>query len=358
MLNSILITTQTVDRDHPILGFMHDWIAALAQEINTIHVITARKGRVSLPDNVTVHHLTRANQPVSTIPNHLFHHKWFLRLIASRKIDAVFVHMIPKWAVYTAPYCKLARIPLVLWYAHGHVPRMLLTAEKFVDRIVTSTPEGCRLDSPKLHVVGQGIDTTHFRPGTEGRNGRFRILTIGRLSPVKKLEETIETIKRLVQHHGYNNVELHLIGGPARAEDEQYMAKLTQLIDAYELQQHISFIGTRTYDTIVHEYQQGDALLNLSRTNSLDKVALEAMACGIPVVTSNPAFQSLMEAVEPRLFLPIGTPEAAADQLYSLANASKLERQKLGMALRERVSSDHALTQLARRITAVMEQLK
>ena len=350
--------TQAIDLDHPILGFTHSWVNAIAHQVDQLHIMTLLAGRRNLAPNVSLHAYYPKNQPDIPWQRYLFFQRKFHELIWRKEVDAVFVHMIPKWAVITAPYAKLRRIPVGLWYAHGHVPRILVAAEKIVDGIVTSTPEGCRINTRKLHVVGQGIDTAHFQPGNKKDNGRFRILTVGRLSLVKKLEETIETVRILVQHHGCDNAELQLIGGTARPEDEQYVAKLKRLIEKYDLQQHVSFAGTRTYDSIVHAYQQGDVLLNLSRTNSLDKVALEAMACGIPVITSNPAFKSLMEAVDAQLFLPTKTIEAAAAQLHSLANSSPAERKKLGMALREQVNSDHNLTQLARRITTVMSQFK
>lgn len=353
------MTTQTVNRDDPILGFTHDWIASLANRVDSVHVLTAIKGRVALPSNVVVHHLTAVNQPIHTIANHRFHHATFRKLILGKQIDAVFVHMIPKWAIAAAPYCKLARVPLVLWYAHGHVPNSLKVAEKMADGLVSSTPEGCRLASPKLRIVGQGIDTTHFKPAEKQKeNGRFRILTVGRLSPVKNLERTIEAIHQLVNHHGCQNVELHFIGGAARTGDEAYIQKLTALIATYKLEAHIQFVGTRTYDTIVAEYQQANALLNLSNTNSLDKVALEAMACGIPVLTSNPAFHALMVKVDESLYLDSSAPEQTAVSLKKLINQPISHRQQIGQKLRQQVIQEHNLDQLAKRLILAMEQAR
>lgn len=359
MINSVLMTTQVVDKTHPILGFAHEWIAALAQRVRQLHVLTPIKGETNLPANVTVHHLTEPNGRISTIPNHLFHHNTYRRLVLGRQVDGVFVHMIPKWAIAAAPYCKLANVPLMLWYAHGHVPKVLTVSEKMVDAIVTSTPEGCRLNSPKLRVVGQGIDTDHFVPALRVReNGRFRIITVGRLSPVKNLERTLTVIHKLVHQHGLAHVQLDLIGGAARAGDDLYVAKLKNLVSEWQIKDNVRFVGTKTYDNIVPSYQNADLLLNLSQTNSLDKVALEAMACGTPVLTSNPAFAALMAAVDRSLFLEGAEVGETAVSLKTLIEKPADERDTLGLALREQVVQQHSIHQLASRFVQTLEQAK
>lgn len=349
------MTTQAVDSAHPILGFTHDWIANIARRVHHLYVVTPRIGRVNLPSNVTLHYLKDANQPIKTLPNHLFHHRHFARFILKGQVSAVFIHMIPKWAILAAPYCKVARTPLVLWYAHGHVPKSLKVSEKLVTRIITSTPEGCRLDSPKVRHIGQGIDTTHFHPVDRGENDRFHILTVGRLSPVKRLDLTIETIQMLVHEFGCHRALLQLIGGPARPEDERYVRQLQTQIKQSGVEDHVQFLGIRTYDSIVGEYQQGDVLLNLSQTNSLDKVALEAMACGVPVLSSNPAFKSMLTAVQPALFLSQPDPKHIALALKNLMNQTNAERLAVGLQLRRQIEETHQLSQLADRIIAALE---
>ena len=359
MIKSLLMTTQIVDRDDPVLGFTHDWIASLAQHVQELHILTPRKGRTHLPSHVTVHHLTQPNQPVGRIANHAFHHNTFRQLILKRRVDGVFVHMIPKWAVAAAPYCKLVQTPLMLWYAHGHVSKVLKVAEKMVDSIVSSTPEGCRLNSAKLQIVGQGIDTTHFKPAArEGLNGRFRIITVGRLSPVKNLERTLETIRHLVNQHQAKQVLLDLIGGPSRPEDSAYVQTLKKQVAHFGIETHVKFIGTRNYDTIVAEYQQADLLLNLSQTNSLDKVALEAMACGIPVLTSNPAFRALMQDVASSLYLHSADPEQTAVAIKAIMQQPQAQRRETGLKLRQQVVKEHNLDQLAQRFIHTLEHSK
>lgn len=357
MIHSLLMTTQTVDRAHPVLGFTHEWIATLARRVTRLHVLTPVKGETDLPDNVTIHHLTTPGQFIPTTANHLMHHRVFWQLVLSQQVNGVFVHMIPKWAIAASPYCRLGAVPLMLWYAHGHVSPTLRVAERLVNAIVTSTPEGCRLDSAKVSVVGQGIDTAHFVPGEgAGNNDSFKIITVGRLSPVKNLENTIEVMRILVHEHHLTNVRLDLVGGPLRPGDEVYVRRLQHQVAECSLADHVRFVGIKTYDTIVPVYQDADLLLNLSQTNSLDKVALEAMACGTPVLTSNPAFKAMLTDIDAAFYLDHPAAEETAVALKTVMAQTAAERTKLGKALRKAVVQHHGIDQLANNLLETLEK--
>ncbi|MCD5381655.1 MAG: hypothetical protein LR008_03730, partial [Candidatus Pacebacteria bacterium] len=53
----LLIITQVLDTEHPILGFFHRWVEEFAKHCEQVHVICLQEGRHDLPDNVTVHSL-------------------------------------------------------------------------------------------------------------------------------------------------------------------------------------------------------------------------------------------------------------------------------------------------------------
>ena len=53
----LLIVTQAIDSEHPILGFFHRWVEEFAKHCEHVHVICLQAGKHSLPANVTVHSL-------------------------------------------------------------------------------------------------------------------------------------------------------------------------------------------------------------------------------------------------------------------------------------------------------------
>ena len=53
----LLFITQKVDKDDDVLGVYHEWIAGLAEKLEKVSVICLYRGRVELPDNVSVYSL-------------------------------------------------------------------------------------------------------------------------------------------------------------------------------------------------------------------------------------------------------------------------------------------------------------
>ena len=86
----LLITTQAVDLDDPVLGFFHRWIEELSKRFDTISVICLKEGRHSLPANVSVYSLGKEGG-VSRIAYVLNFYRYIWKL--RNDYDAVFVHM-------------------------------------------------------------------------------------------------------------------------------------------------------------------------------------------------------------------------------------------------------------------------
>lgn len=351
----VLMVTQAVDLDHPILGFTHAWVNALARRVEELHVVTLEAGRHRLADNVILHAYGPPAAPHSRLGRFWFYDRCFAQLILGGRIDVVFVHMIPRWVILAAPYARLRQASVVLWYAHGAVSRQLRLAHRLADRVVTSSPESYPLqDEDKAVVLGQGIDTTYFRPAVRQPDGTFRVLSVGRLSPVKQHELLIEAARILVQERGMDDLQVRIVGGPARHGDRAYAQRLHQLISFYNLEAHTALAGPLPYGQVAQEYQTCDLFVNFSRTGSLDKTALEAMACGVPVITSNPAFRSLFPMELRSLLLRPDFDVCLLVQLVEhLSGLSPDERRGIGLRLRQEVETNHALEHMVEKMVSV-----
>jgi len=60
-----------------------------------------------------------------------------------------------------------------------------------------------------------------------------------------------------------------------------------------ELHANVQFLGPLTQTQLRDEYRKASSLIHTSETGSLDKVVLEAIACGLPVETKDPALAGL-----------------------------------------------------------------
>jgi glycosyltransferase involved in cell wall biosynthesis len=343
----LLLFNLKTDADDDVLGFTTDWINALARRCERISVITMAAGRLAVAGNVEVHSVGKErgwSEPRRAAE--------FYRLLAAAlrggRIDACFAHMMPLFAVMAWPLLAPRRIRTVLWYAHGHVPPMLRIATRLVDRVVSSSASGFRLQTPKLRIVGQGIDTERFRPANEPRrDGSLVLLTVGRIAPVKHLEATLEAIALLPERLADGRVvRARFVGNPATGRDLAYQRRVEERAAKLGLAARVEFLPARPFAEIDRIYREADVFVNSSQTGSLDKAVLEAMASGLPVVTTNPAF-----AEESRCFVK----DDLAGALQSLLKKSDDERRALGLELRRTVEREHSLERLCDRL---MEELK
>lgn len=357
----LLLFNLRTDADEPILGFTSEWIRELAGHCEQIHVITMFRGSVAVPSNVRVS--TVGGEDGTSRARRFFEfYRVLRRVLAAERFDACFAHMMPLFAVLGWPALRVRRIPILLWYAHGHIPRLVRLAERLVDRIVTSTPEGFRLPSPKLRIIGQGIDTRRFRPalreaGSDSSSDRLVLLSVGRISQVKRLETQIEALG-LLEPELRERVVLRIVGGPLSLADRSCFDELVDLTRRLGLDQKVEFAPAVPHSEVHHTYQGADLFLNTSDTNSLDKAGLEAVSSGVPILTTNPAFRQILTPdLIDLCLIPKDRPELLASRISELLKWRPAARAELAAKLRAVVERDHSLGRLASRIHAELAEL-
>jgi len=344
----LLITTQIVDREDPVLGFFHRWIEELSTHYESVEVITLFEGAHNLPPHVHVHSLgklaaqtnTRARaRSLSRIGYVLKFYGFIWRL--RREYDDVFVHMNPEYIVLGGLLWRVLRKRVALWYLHKSVTRSLRIAEKMVDVIFTATPESFRLPSPKVRVVGHGIDIVpqSHAPST---GGMIRIATIGRFSASKGIRESLAALELLYQE-GIPFAYV-VAGAPGTRADFAYEESVRLEVEKRPWKSSVKFLGALVHDEVPGLLAQTDVFLHLSDTGSLDKAQLEALAAGVPTVTSSDAGKALVPA------------EWRVDRLQPQSVASAI-RTAYGADMRElsaRIAHAYNLSALMNTIVAAM----
>lgn len=320
----LLIVTQTVDNGDPVLGFFVRWIAEFARHVESVEVICLKMGMFNIPKNVRVHSLGKPCSAEATQGagmRRIVYAFRFLRLAwqLRKEYDAVFVHMNPEYVVLAGPLWRMLGKRVALWYTHKSVDLKLRVAAFFANIIVTASKESFRLKSAKVRVVGHGIDIDQFSLRTKkGQSATLRILTIGRLSSTKRVLEMLAAVDVLIARGVA--VTFTVAGVPATAADEAYERQVHARIFAKSSAGHVRFLGAVSHEATPELLATHDVFINLSTTGSLDKAVLEALAAGLPAVTTNVAFRDLL-ALVPGLFIETDSPEVIADALVSAAQA-------------------------------------
>jgi D-inositol-3-phosphate glycosyltransferase len=176
---------------------------------------------------------------------------------------------------------------------------------EYVDQIIAATPaEEAQLhwlygaDPRKVTIIPPGVDLKRFQP-MELREARKRvgvpcqdrmILYVGRIEPLKGIDTLLTAIAILRAGCPSDAPCLYLvmIGGDPddTAHQNAEMERLKRTREELEIEDVVTFLGTRDQDTLQYYYSAAEVVVMPSHYESFGLVALEAMACGTPVIAS------------------------------------------------------------------------
>lgn len=353
-MNVLLLNLRT-DVADTTLGFTTAWINRLARSCEQVVVVTLFAGLIDVEPNVRVYALSRSSR-TSRARKVAEFYRLVLRTLRTSRIDVCFAHMTPLLAGLFWPVAKIHRIPVLLWYAHSAVPLELRIAHLLVDRCVTSTPAGFRLASDKLFVLGQGIDTEVFLPPMQpGPDYESTALSVGRISPRKRLDEVIESIALL--RHDHEDMRLLLAGGPITDMDIRYEAEIRARARLLKVDDLVKFEGAVPFHRVCDVYRRGGIFLNVSETGSLDKAILESMASGCIPISRNGSFAGIAREEGLDFLVPSPGPEGVAECLREVLALPPAEKDSLRQRLREIVVKSHGLNALMDEIARQLEEL-
>lgn len=345
----LLFITQKVDQRDDLLGVYHEWIARLAGSFEKISVICLYQGITDLPKNVHVYSLGKeeyANAPLKRLHYLARFYKYIFQLRG--EYDTVFVHMNTIYVLLGALLWRAWGKRVVLWFAHYKPYWQLSVAEKLVNSIVTSVPQACAITSHKVHAIGQGIDLEQFGAPHAEATSEARILFLGRIAPIKKLELLFESLGLLKKQS--ESFSFSVVGAPGDM-DAEYAQKIYALPEKLGLEDKIFFKGKVSNSETPELYRTHDIFVNLTPTGSFDKTTLEAMAAGSLVLVSNRAFLSIFpKDLRGQLMFKEGDAEDLAEKLRLLIALPSSTKKEIGERLRRIVRDNHSISTLAARL--------
>jgi glycosyltransferase involved in cell wall biosynthesis len=353
----LLLFNLRTDADDGVLGFTTDWINALADRVESIDVISTEVGRLAVRPNVTVRGIgrDRGAGKLGQLLN-LYRETW--KILRTRRIDGCFAHMNFLFPLLTSPLLKLHRLPIVIWYAHGSVPPLLKYATFIADRMVASSPSGFQLPTPKLRIIGQGIDVDRFAPAARAPRPGFKLLTLGRISRVKRIEVVVDAIARLRETSPELDIRCDLIGAPLNDDGRAYQQEIEARISAAGLSDQVRLLPGVPFHRAHEIVAQADLFVNSGDTDSVDKTVLEALSCGVPVVTSNAAFlQVLPPEMHALSTVPKNDVAQLADRIRAVLTLSPADRAALVERGRRLVVEEHSIGALADKILDQLRQV-
>jgi D-inositol-3-phosphate glycosyltransferase len=164
------------------------------------------------------------------------------------------------------------------------------------DAITASCPEEAdqlvrlyHVDPARIELVPPGVDHAFFSPGDRaGARNALRLgahpvlLFVGRIQPLKGLDVAIATLAELDR----DDAVLVVVGGASGPDGATEVGKANRLADELGVRDRLVFVPPQPHHLLSTYYRAADVCLVPSRSESFGLVALEAAACGTPVVAS------------------------------------------------------------------------
>jgi D-inositol-3-phosphate glycosyltransferase len=142
----------------------------------------------------------------------------------------------------------------------------------------------------RIATITPGVHHTVFSPGDRARARRHVglaggpvLLFVGRIQPLKGADLAVRALAEVRDRRA----QLVVIGGPSGPDGVDEVKALHALVAELGLEHRVRFVAPQPHDQLVEYYRAADVCVVPSRTESFGLVALEAAACGTPVVAAN-----------------------------------------------------------------------
>ncbi len=148
-------------------------------------------------------------------------------------------------------------------------------------------------DRERVRIIAPGVDHAFFSPGVREQAQRAvslqglgpLLLFVGRIQPLKGVDVAVRAL-RIIIDHGLPTARLVIVGGPSGPQGVHEVTALHALVVALHLEDHVAFVPPQRHELLSTYYRAADCVLVPSMSESFGLVALEAAACGTPVIAA------------------------------------------------------------------------
>ena len=226
-----------------------------------------------------------ANYWLSGLSGHVIKHELELPLVCTfHTLDRVKAETMPEEVMADMPHRRAEAEASIIECSDAVLASCSVEAEQ-----IASLYGG---DPGRIRIVPPGVDHAFFGPGHRPQarralglpeDGRL-LLFVGRIQPLKCADVAVETLAEL--RRGAEDYRLVVVGGPSGPHGEKSLRGLHDVADARGVRDRVHFVDPQPHELLSSYYRAADVCLVPSRSESFGLVALEAAACGTPVVAS------------------------------------------------------------------------
>ena len=147
------------------------------------------------------------------------------------------------------------------------------------------------VEPERVEIVSPAVDHAFFAPGNRHQarralnlpTGPPMLLFVGRIQPLKSLDVAVGALARM---RSSRDAFLVVVGGPSGPHGDAELARVQRLVGELGLRDRVRFVPPQRHELLSTYYRAADVCVVPSRSESFGLVALEAAACGTPVVAA------------------------------------------------------------------------
>jgi glycosyltransferase involved in cell wall biosynthesis len=234
------------------------------------------------------------------------------------------------WTLFAVPAIRIARlrgVPVVVNYRGGEAETFLERAHERVRRTlnqcaVLAVPSGFLQTvfgryGIRAEILPNIVDLSRFHPAEQGRQRGAHLIVARNLEPIYDNATAIHALALVRQVRG--DARLTITGtGP----EEPWLRRLAVELD---LGDFVRFAGRLDRDAMARLYREADIALNPSTVDNMPNSVLEALASGVPVVSTNVGgVPYIVQDGTSALLVPPRDPQAMATAVLRLLDNSHM----------------------------------
>lgn len=221
-----------------------------------------------------------------------------------------------------------------------------------------------RADRRRIDIVPPGVDLTRFQPVSQWlakkhlhlKPTQKLLVWAGRIEPLKGIDNILYALALLKKATPdlASQTSLYIVGGNPQANtpDNEEIHRLQSLVRRLEIEQMVCFAGAKPQDELYYYFNAAEAVLVPSDYESFGMVALEAMACGTPVIASEVGgLAFLVKDGETGYHVPTRDPATLAERIYQITSNPK-KRALMGRAAQQR-AKEYSWERIADRLIEI-----
>lgn len=234
------------------------------------------------------------------------------------------------------------------------------SAKQYLEYLYECPPERMQIVPPGFNGdIFRPIDQALAKQKIEAEQDHKIIMFVGRIEPLKGIDVLMYATQILRQKHPHWPICLWILGGDISQKMSDWtgeLQKLQQLRKTLNMRTAVKFVGQKPQDELPYYYNAAEMVVMPSNYESFGMAALESMACGVPVITTNVSgISSFLGEKEKALVTSAHNPLLLAERMEDLLKNEAM-RDQLGRDIHQKVQELN-WSSMAKNIAAIYESM-